>query len=280
MKKVLLIIAGFVLTVIVTCGIFAFILFQKINIPMKAVRYDPQMTIYLDGSCNSAVLSSRDGKKALVIDTKMGDGAVQMRKAIKAPDVIIINTHFHMDHVGGNNLYSNSQIIAGDYDHTQWNTEIIKTSRFPDILIKRGEEMVINMDGEKVHIRNMGLAHSWNDVVVYFEKRKLLMTGDLVFNKLHPVLPPGGSCSVSSWIRVLDDLKNRFDIRVLVPGHGGISDKNAVTVMRDYFTDIGGSIGDPARQKELKARFKDYFSVPVIMNFDNTLHFIEKEKSK
>lgn len=281
MKRIWLPMATFIVVLMVLAGIFInWIYHNKIMLPTETIHYDPQLTIYMEGGCNAVVLTSKDGIKAVIVDTKMAEGAQNLRKMVKAKEITIINTHFHMDHIGGNRLYTNENIIAGDYTPEQWNTEIIKMGGYPNRFVKRGEEIIIPIDDEKVHVRNMGLAHSWSDVIVYFEKRKLLATGDIVFNKLHPVLPPGGSCSVISWINVLNDLEKRYNIKTLVPGHGALSDKKALNDMKEYFVSIGDSSGDPDRQKELKARYKDYFSMPVIMNFDSTLKFIENEKRR
>ena len=152
--------------------------------------------------------------------------------------------------------------------------------RYPDEIIKPNEETILHIGTETVHVRNMGRAHTTNDVVVYCERRKLLMTGDIVFLRSHPVLFAKSGCNVASWINSLDSLYNRYDIAVLVPGHGKVTDRSGLLAMKEYFTSITESIGNPEKQAELKKKYKDYFSMPGISSFDKTLKFIEKERGE
>jgi cyclase len=236
------------------------------------------LTVYLGGGGNSIVLTSEDGSQALVVDTKMRSAAKKLRDEVKAAEITIVNTHAHYDHTGGNALYPSAKIISGAYTNEQWDNDSKKTSRYPDLALKPGEEKVIKLGSETVRIRNMGRAHTWNDVVVYCEKRKILVTGDLVFIDMHPALYTKSGANVASWIGVLDSLASRYKIKTLIPGHGKISDQTALAVMKDYFVSIGDAIGKPDKQAELKKKYKDYFTLPGIFSFRNTTKFIEKEK--
>ena len=188
----------------------------------------------------------------------------------------MVNTHAHRDHTGGNPLYAGSKIIAGAYSREQWD-DLSKKSRFPDVTIKPGEEVVLQIGSEKARVRNLGRAHTWDDLVVYLENRKVLVTGDLVFLNMHPALMAASGANVQAWLKVLDEL-NRYDISRLVPGHGKLSDKSAIPAMKDYFISIGGAVGNKDKQEALKEKYKDYFSMPGMLSFDKTLAFIENER--
>jgi glyoxylase-like metal-dependent hydrolase (beta-lactamase superfamily II) len=266
---------------IVACLIVGGFYYGKINKQfgiVETVRLDPQLTVYLGGGGNSIVLASEDGSKVLVVDTKMGKAAKKLRETMKAADITIINTHVHFDHTGGNYLYPSAKIISGAYTSEQWDKEAKKTCRYPDVALKPGEEKVINIGSEIVRIHNMGRAHTWNDIVVYCEKRKLLVAGDLVFIDMHPAVFAKSGANISSWIDVLDSLSKQCEIKTLIPGHGKISDKSALATMRDYFISIGDAIGKPEKQAELKKKYKDYFSLLFIFSFNRTIKFIEKER--
>jgi Zn-dependent hydrolases, including glyoxylases len=277
MKKVLLIISLLIVIIIAVGGFYFWKIYQQFG-KVETVQLDPQLTVYLGGGGNSIVLTSEDGSKALVVDTKMMRAAKKLRGEVKATDITIVNTHAHFDHTGGNALYPSAKIISGAYTSEQWDSDSRKKSRYPDLALKPGEEKVIKIGSETVRIRNMGRAHSWNDVVVYCEKRKLLVAGDLVFLDMHAALHAKSGANVASWIGVLDSLASRYKIKTLIPGHGKISDQSALAVMKDYFVSIGDAIGKPEKQAELKNKYKDYFSLPGIFSFRNTTKFIEKER--
>ena len=277
MKKFLLIICLLIVACL-TVGVFYYGKIYKHFVKVETVQIDPQLTVYLGGGGNSIVLTSEDGSKALVVDTKMKKAAKELRETVKAADIKIVNTHAHLDHTGGNSLYPSAKIISGAYTNEQWDNESKKTSKYPDVVLKPGERKVINVGNEIVHIRNMGRAHTWNDVVVYCGKRKLLVTGDLVFIDMHAALYAKSGAIVASWIGVLDSLSKQYEIKTLIPGHGKISDQSALATMKDYFVSIGDAIGKPEKQAELKKKYKDYFSLPFILSFNRTIKFIEKER--
>jgi len=244
---------------------------------VETVQYDPQLRIYLGGGGNSIALFSEDGSKALIVDTKMGAAAKMLHDDVRAGDITIVNTHFHKDHIGGNFLYPNAKIISGAYTQEQWKSSA-KNSRYPDETVQPNEELAIPIGSEIVHVRNMGQAHTWNDLVVYCENRKLLVTGDIVFIAMHPVLFASSGTNVASWVSVLDSLIARYPAIALVPGHGKVSDQSALVSMKDYFVSIAGAIQNPGSQAELKQKFKAYFSLPGMSGFDKTLSFIERER--
>ncbi len=277
MKKVLLIVSLLIAIIIAVGGFYFWKIYQQFG-KVETIQLDPQLTVYLGGGGNSIVLTSEDGSKALVVDTKMRRAAKELRDEVKAAQITIVNTHAHYDHTGGNALYPAAKIISGAYTKEEWDNDSRKTSRYPDLVLKPGEERVIKMGRETVRIRNMGRAHTWNDVVVYCEKRQLLVTGDLVFVDMHAALHAESGANVASWIRVLDALASRYKIKTLIPGHGKISDQDALAAMKDYFVSIGDAIGKPEKQAELKQKYKDYFTIPGIFSFRNTTKFIEQER--
>jgi glyoxylase-like metal-dependent hydrolase (beta-lactamase superfamily II) len=277
MKKVLLIVVLLIVVIIAVGGFYFWKIYQQFG-KVETVQLDPQLTVYLGGGGNSIVLTSEDGSQALVVDTKMRGAAKRLRDEVKASQIIIVNTHAHYDHTGGNALYPTAEIISGAYTKEQWDDDSRKTSRYPDVVLKPGEEKVIKIGSETVHIRNMGRAHTWNDVVVYYEKRQLLVAGDLVLLDMHAALHAKSGANVASWIGVLDSLSKKYKIKTLIPGHGKISDQTALAVMKDYFVSIGDAIGKPDKQAELKKKYKDYFTIPGIFSFRNTTNFIEKER--
>lgn len=272
------IIGGVIIAVILAAVIYFVIGFYRHFLAMETFRQDEQLTIYTGGGSNSIVLTSEDGARALVVDTKMSFAAKKLRKAITAREIIVVNTHAHYDHTEGNELYEGATVIAGAYPKNEW-AELSHGQRYPDIALRPGEEKDLDIGSERVRIINMGQAHTSNDLIVYLEDRKLLASGDIIFAGIHPSLFPGQGTSVAKWIDVLDRIFNDYNIKLLVPGHGEIQGKPAIEEMKNYFISIRDAVvsGSEEELASLKKKYSDYYSVPFAMSFQKTVDVVKKE---
>jgi glyoxylase-like metal-dependent hydrolase (beta-lactamase superfamily II) len=247
---------------------------------IKTIHFDPNCTILVGGGGNSVIVTSEDGAQALVVDTKFGKLARKQRDMVSAKNITLVNTHTHGDHSGGDELYPNAQLIAGAYSKEQWTIEV-GIKRYPDQVVEQGQELVVPVGTEIAHLWNMGQAHTLNDVVVFLEKRKMLITGDLVFVNMHPALFTKSHSSVKGWITRLDSLRTKFDIATLVPGHGDVADSNAVLAFQRYFISISDAINDAAGLQELRKKYRRYVSIPGISSFSRTVEYkVNEEKDK
>jgi glyoxylase-like metal-dependent hydrolase (beta-lactamase superfamily II) len=275
MKRILFIIGAFVALIIAVLFLIGRSSYNKF-MQVEAVPIDKNLTVYLGGGGNSVVLTSDDGNQALIVDTKMNAAAKTLASSVKAGEVTIVNTHYHRDHVDGNHLYPGATLIAGAYAPEQWKA-MAASSKYPDRVVKPGQDTVLRIAGETVRVRNMGRAHSWDDVVVYLENRKILVTGDVVFNHRNPALFTQGGTNVAAWVAVIDSLLVRFDPVKVIPGHGLIADKSALVDAKEYFVSISHAIGNPEKMAAVREKYKDYPNLPMMADFDRTVKFIEEE---
>ena len=242
---------------------------------LKVLKLDENLTIYLGGGCNSVVLTSKDGKEAIVVDTKWFRSARELRAAVKAPKVTVINTHFHLDHARGNKLYPSAYVISGETNWKQWDFDTNHSKR-PDRALKPGETLSMGLDEEIIHVVAVGKAHSPNDVVVYFSRRRLLAIGDLVWANRHPVFVDENG-SVASWRKTLDKIERDFTIDTLVPGHDDVGTRDSISPMKDYFSRIANALNNPQELRQLKSVYKSYKTFPRFANFARTVKVMRKE---
>lgn len=278
MKKRILVTSGIFAGLLALCAVFMVVGYFK-YMAIDAVEYDLQLEILLGGGGNSVILTSEDGTQALVVDTKMGSAAKAMRKKVKAKEVFVVNTHLHADHTGGNPLYPEAKFISGACTKDEWVKSGTK-GRYPDETVAEGADRVVRIGTEIVHIRNIGRAHTASDCIVYLEKRKMLITGDLVSVAMHPVLNAKNGCNVGSWISALGVLSGSYDVKALVPGHGPVSDRSAIDSMTDYFVSIRDCAGDRRKLAAKAEKYRKYYGMPGMSSFDKTIKFIENEKRK
>lgn len=247
----------------------------KANSDMKTIVYDQNLTFYIGKGGNSVVLTSDDGNKALIIDTKQFGGAKELRNIITASEITIINTHFHMDHTRGNKFYPDAYVISGECNWKLWSFDSGKSKR-PDKVLQKGETFVVDFNNEIIRIINIGCAHTCTECLIYFENRKLLVAGDIIWNKAHPMVLDS-KCSISNWLAVLNKIETEFEIKTIVPGHGSIGGKELVSEMQNYFLSIINNLDNRKALRMLKLEYKDFERFPFICNFSNSVRKLKRE---
>ena len=105
----------------------------------------------------------------------------------------------------------------------------LKPENMPTDIVK--DSLELNLGNETVLMFNMGQAHTTNDMVVYLKNHKMLFTGDLVFNKINPVLVKKSGADVDKWMASLNKILAKFDLAKVVPGHGKIGGKEIIVAM-------------------------------------------------
>lgn len=248
---------------------------QKLK-EVSSIPYDKDLTLVIGGGGNSGILVS--DSLVIVIDTKMDQAAKDLyeqvqRLAGKKP-VLVVNTHIHPDHVGGNELYKGATILAGgNYTQEEWKKEASEKSMPTEWLKNR---MDIKMGDDTVTILNFGKnAHTVSDVFVYLHRRKLLFGGDVILNKQNPIII--GKGDPDGFLAAIEYLKSNFVIEHVVPGHGALGGKEVLDNFEQYFKDMKTIAGDPTRESELVNKYEDWVELPVMMSPQATIRAFKKE---
>jgi glyoxylase-like metal-dependent hydrolase (beta-lactamase superfamily II) len=207
------------------------------------------------------------GGEALVFDTNFDPGAARELRAaaeeLAGPVRIVVNSHWHGDHVRGNAVFEGATILA-----TARTRELIATlgeERLRELKAaggdeelaeyrKRGlveevallEEFLAALPGLEQRLpdeewegrRDLGRAqlltwgggHTDSDAVLWLPEERVLFTGDLLFAGSQPWV---GAGHPERWLELLDRIEE-LEPGTLVPGHGPVTDASAVATLRDY----------------------------------------------
>lgn len=242
----------------------------------EVVTVDSQLTLVLGGGGNSAICVGEG--EVVIVDPKMLKPAERLRDVVEekaaGKAITVINTHYHFDHVKGNALYPGARVIAGAYTREEWKKGT-GNSAYPDVTVT--DTIELDLGDERVLLINMGRAHTRNDVMVYFQNRDVLLTGDLVFAGRHPVLMKMEGAHTGFWQGALERLLEEFSAETVVPGHGPIADMGTIQRMRDYFADIREALDDKDQLKAVKAKYRGYRGFPFIISFGHTVKCMRQE---
>jgi len=229
------------------------------------VNFDMNLMIVHGGGGNSGILLL--DSMVLVIDSKMDEAAIELhKKAINIAEgkpIVLVNTHYHPDHVGGNHLYEGATIVAGgNYNETMWKQET-GLNQLPTIWVK--DSLIIETKSEKISIVNIpNPAHTESDLVVYLHNKKVLFTGDVVLNKQIPMLL--GSAKPHGYLSAFDYLSNRFELSTIIPGHGNMGSSKVFTDFKQYFLDMQEAKNNSSSADELIAKYETWTQLPFFMS--------------
>jgi glyoxylase-like metal-dependent hydrolase (beta-lactamase superfamily II) len=261
----------------------AFVIVLAVSAPVTAqlekTQLVPNVTVVSGGGGNSGIIVGE--KAVLVVDTKTvknSEGLYTIVKEIAGTKpIIVVNTHYHQDHVGGNHFYKGSKIYTGSYpkDFLQAN---IDTANWPTNFVS--DSLLIDLGDENVLLYQVGRAHTTNDLVVYLPKHRILFSGDLIFNKINPVVMEKSGANISQWIAVLDRLLDNWSSGTVVPGHGPVGDKAIVAAMHDYFTDMTAAAMDTSKQNSVVEKYQDWMKLPNMSSPEKTIEYIRMSEGK
>lgn len=259
------------LTFVAIIAIFYFIYVKPAIDKIEATNVvdEGDLVIFEGGGGNSGILKS--DSLILVIDTKMGDGADALAAMVKEiagnKPVLIVNTHYHIDHSRGNHLYPGQTIIAGGgYTPETW-TDEGKKEDMPTQWLR--DRMDFKMGDDTVTLITFNKqVHTAGDIFVYLHKRKMLFGGDVILNGQVPSVANGDP---KGYLEAFDRLQKEFDIQRIVPGHGPHGDIGILETFRQYFNDMKTVATDKSKHDELVDKYKEWNQVPLMMSSDNVI---------
>ncbi|MEJ1973519.1 MAG: MBL fold metallo-hydrolase, partial [Lacunisphaera sp.] len=151
---------------------------------------------------------------------------------------VIVDTHHHGDHTGGNpTLHPLTKAIVAhanvpdllraraDADKRPLDPLMLPDATFADT-------WKLALGDETISARYLGTGHTKGDIVVTFEKANVVHLGDLLFNRIYPVVDRPGGASVRHWVTVLETIHADYPAdAIYLSGHGNA--KFGVTLSRD-----------------------------------------------
>jgi cyclase len=188
----------------------------------------------------------------LVVDSQYPDPAkaflagLEERTGRKAVDVLI-NTHHHADHTGGNPAFKpvTKTIVAQQrVPALQKAANDVATTPAEQAYADTTFEDTWNhgVGDEMVHVQRFTPAHTGGDAVVYFEKANVVHVGDLVWNSLQTFVDRPGGASAVNWIAMCEQIAAKYPAdAIYLCGHAKAGlpvtlAKSDVLAMRDYMT--------------------------------------------
>ena len=194
------------------------------------------------------------GNGVVVVDTFLSPAPAaallaEIHKLTQLPVRYVVNTHYHLDHTGGNSVYADrGAILAAQRNVRAWeHSENLKffganptpeqkarvaAMVLPDLLYPDGIDIYL---GERLlQVRSMP-GHTGGDSVVFVPDANVVFAGDLVWTHHLPNLI---DASTDKWIASLDQLLAEHPTATFLAGHGEVATANDVRDFREYLVSL------------------------------------------
>ena len=99
------------------------------------------------------------------------------------------------------------------------------------------EEMIIELGGQKIRLYHPGPAHTSGNLIVHFMDLGAVHMGDMLFYMRHPYIDWKAGSNTANWVRTLEEVAG-WDIDVVIPGHGRLTDISGLKWKTQYLKDL------------------------------------------
>jgi glyoxylase-like metal-dependent hydrolase (beta-lactamase superfamily II) len=199
----------------------------------------------------------------------------ELKKLSDKPIQLLINTHHHGDHSGGNISFKGiaEHVVAhaNSLKNQKAVAEKAKTEDkqlYPDTTFTDTWKQKVGKESIKAYY--FGAGHTNGDSIIHFEHANILHMGDLLFNRRYPFVDRSAGASVKNWITVLDKALATFDNQTLfVFGHAFDPDKitgnkDDIKVFQDYLSKLWNFVEAEIKAGKSKEEILKITAIPGV----------------
>ena len=213
--------------------------------PVEPVKLADRIYTFTNTGSNSTAIVG-DESVILVDAGNTPEQGTQLLAAIATltpkPVRILVNTHWHFDHVNGNEPLglAGATVVA----HREVRTRMIAEKDrevgpgFPTLVYKNASlalpavtfdrELTLHNGAEEILLFHpvANQVHTDGDTVVFYRRANIVHTGDLFFNDVYPFIDIAAGGWIDGLIAGCREILARIDDKtIVVPGHGPTTDK-------------------------------------------------------
>ncbi|HSI62562.1 MAG TPA: MBL fold metallo-hydrolase [Candidatus Saccharimonadia bacterium] len=201
----------------------------------------------LIGGAGGNILAFGGSDGVVVIDSGLENATLgvsaEILRSAGGPASLLVNTHWHFDHVGGNGSLAKggARIIASlnclarvskGQQNEFFKKEMPALPQQARPVITIQDETQLHLNGEVIRLVPVAPAHTDGDVLVHLEKANVLHLGDVFFHNLYPFIDyssNGWLGGVAAAVRTALDYTD--EKTKVIPGHGALATQQD---LKDY----------------------------------------------
>jgi len=193
-----------------------------------------------------------------LIDDQFAPLTPKIRAAIAEltdqPVKFVFNTHWHFDHVGGNENFGETGSVIVAHDNVRermskdqfleaFNREVPASPPEALPVVTFNDRVTFYLNGETIRAFHTPHAHTDGDSVIHFDGANVFHMGDTFFHKMYPFIDASSGGSVNGVIEAANAVLAMADEEsVIIPGHGPIAGRDDLRAYRDMLATVRDSI--------------------------------------
>lgn len=228
---------------------------------------------------NIGVSAGDDG--VFLIDDQFAPLTEKIRAALAGisdkPVKFVINTHWHGDHVGGNEDFGRGGAVIVAHDNVR---ERMSTEQFmeafdrtvpaspPEALpvVTFNDTVTFHLNGDAITVTHVPDGHTDGDSIVHFARADVLHMGDILFTSGYPFIDRGSGGSVQGMIAAVERaLEMAGGDTKIIPGHGELTDRTGLEAYHRMLTTIATRV---KRHMDEGASLEEIRAAGVTREFD------------
>lgn len=206
---------------------------------------------------------------AFIIDDQYAPLSDKIKAAVATvtpkPVRFVINTHWHFDHVGGNEAMAGSGAIIFAHENTRrrmsteqfiaaFNMKVPASPTAALPVITFSDTITFYTNDDTVRTFHVANAHTDGDAIIFFTRANVVHMGDTFFNGRYPLIDVSSGGSLLGMIAAanqglaMTNAETRF-----IPGHGPLATRADLVRYRDMLVTVRDRVGKLiARHRTLK----------------------------
>jgi glyoxylase-like metal-dependent hydrolase (beta-lactamase superfamily II) len=219
--------------------------FSKVEV--KAQKMAEGVYMLTGAGGNIGVSAGADG--VFLVDDQYAPLTDKIKAAVAGvsdkPVRFVLNTHWHGDHVGGNENLGKTGVVIFAHENVR---KRMSTEQFIKLfdqkvppspaaalpLVTFVDSTSFHINGDDIDAFHVPPAHTDGDAIVYFRKANVLHMGDTFFNGMYPFVDLATGGSVNGMIAACDRGLALGDASTkIIPGHGPAGTKADLKTFRD-----------------------------------------------
>ena len=179
---------------------------------------------------------------AFIIDDQYAPLSDKIKAAVATvtpkPVRFVINTHWHFDHVGGNEAMAGSGAIIFAHENTRrrmstdqfiaaFNMKVQASPTAALPVITFSDTITFYTNDDTVRTFHVANAHTDGDAIIFFRKANVVHMGDTFFNGRYPLIDVSTGGSLIGMIRAADQALAMTNAETrFIPGHGPLATRS------------------------------------------------------